>query len=65
MPKWLELSVLARRCLDDRMASQERLTCAVAAWEQKHNQAAVRVDWRFTTKDARIKLKYLYPTVLP
>ena len=61
----IELSVLARQCLDDRMASQERLTRAVAAWEQKRNQAAVRVDWRFTTKDARIKLKHLYPTILP
>ena len=61
----IELSVLARQCLDERMESQERLTRAVAAWERSRNAAATRIDWRFTTADARIKLKHLYPTILP
>jgi hypothetical protein len=34
----------------------------VTAWEHKRNQDAVKVNWRFTTKDARIKLKKLYPS---
>ena len=57
--------MLARQCLDERMESQERLTKAVTAWERTRNAAAVRVDWRFTTADARIKLKHLYPAILP
>jgi hypothetical protein len=61
----IELSVLARQCLDERMENQARLTRAVAAWERSRNAAAVRVNWRFTTADARIKLKHLYPTILP
>ena len=61
----IELSVLARQCLDERMENQERLTRAVCAWEQARNTAATRIDWRFTTADARIKLKHLYPTILP
>ena len=61
----IELSVLARQCLDERMEGQEKLARAVAAWEQSRNAAATRIDWRFTTADARIKLKYLYPTILP
>lgn len=50
---------------DERMEDQKRLTHAVAAWEHERNRAAVHVDWRFTTADARIKLKHLYPTILP
>jgi hypothetical protein len=61
----IELSVLARQCLAERMENQERLAKAVAAWEQSRNAAAVRIDWRFTTADARIKLKHLYPQPLP
>lgn len=61
----IELSVLARQCLDERMESQAKLTRAVAAWECARNGAATRIDWRFTTADARIKLKHLYPTILP
>jgi hypothetical protein len=61
----IELSVLSRQRLDGRMENQDRLTRAVAAWEQSRNAAAVRVDWRFTTTDARIKLKHLYPAILP
>ena len=61
----IELSVLARQCLAERMESQAKLARAVAAWEQSRNLAATRIDWRFTTADARIKLKHLYPTILP
>ena len=61
----IALSVLARQCLDERMENQEKLARAVAAWEQSRNTTATRIDWRFTTADARIKLKHLYPTILP
>ena len=58
----IELSVLQRQCLDRRIPDQERLTREVAVWEHKRNQDAVKVNWRFTTEDARIKLKKLYPS---
>lgn len=61
----IELSVLARQCLDERMDNQERLGRAVAAWEHARNTTSVHIDWRFTTADARIKLKHLYPAILP
>lgn len=59
----IELSVLARQCLDRRIPDQETLKQEVAAWEQDRNRAATTVDWRFTTADARIKLKRLYPSI--
>jgi hypothetical protein len=59
----IELSVLARQCLDRRIPDAERLTREVAAWEKRRNAAAVRVDWQFTTTDARVRLKKLYPSV--
>jgi hypothetical protein len=58
-----ELSVLARQCLDRRIAEREILAREVAAWEEKRNAAVVKVDWQFTTADARIKLKRLYPSI--
>jgi hypothetical protein len=61
----IELSVLARQCLDRRMPDKAYVTAEVAAWEQARNQAGMTVNWRFTTQDARIKLKKLYPCVLP
>jgi hypothetical protein len=61
----LELSVLARQCLEERMDSQECLAQQVAAWQQARNAVARRVSWRFTTTNARIKLQRLYPTILP
>ena len=60
-----ELSVLSRQCLDQRIDSPARLTEEVAAWEQERNAQQVRVDWRFTTADARIKLQRLYPVLSP
>jgi hypothetical protein len=59
----IELSVLSRQCLDRRIADKEGLQCEVAAWEQQRNRAGTTVDWRFTTDDARIKLKRLYPSI--
>lgn len=59
----MELSVLARQCLDRRILDLETLKRVVAAWELTRNAAAVKVDWQFTTADARVKLKKLYPTV--
>jgi len=60
----IELSVLARQCLGERMGSRERLASEVAAWQERRNAARLRVDWQFTTADARVKLKRLYPKLL-
>jgi len=59
----IELSVLSRQCLDRRIPDQETLTTEVAAWEADRNAMQATVDWRFTTEDARIKLKHLYPVI--
>jgi hypothetical protein len=61
----IELSVLARQCLDRRIPDLETLRREVAAWEAERNAAAVTVDWQFTTADARTKLKRLYPILEP
>jgi len=60
----IELSALSRMCLDRRIPSKETFTREVSAWERERNAMSVTVDWRFTTDDARIKLKKLYPSVL-
>jgi hypothetical protein len=57
-----ELSILSRQCLDRRIDAQETLRQEVATWELDRNQNATKIDWRFTTTDARIKLKRLYPS---
>ncbi len=62
-PPETELSVLGRQCRDRRIAEREILARAVGAWEEKRNAAVVKVDWQFTTADARIKLKRLYPSI--
>ena len=59
----IELGVLARQCLDRRIPSQEDLAWETGAWQGQRNRAAIRADWRFTTEDARIKLKSLYPSI--
>ena len=58
----IELSGLQRQCLERRLPDQETLKREVAAWERERNQQAVKANWRFTTEDARIKLKKLYPS---
>lgn len=59
----IELSVLHRQCLDTRIPDQTTLVERVAAWVTARNSAQSTVNWRFTTADARIKLKRLYPTI--
>lgn len=59
----IELSVLARQCLKRRLASEEGLRREVTAWTAARNSSEASVDWRFTTDDARIKLKRLYPSI--
>ena len=61
----IELGVLATQCLDRRIGDRETLAREVAAWQAKRNAAGRAVDWRFTTADARIKLKRLYPSIQP
>ena len=58
-----ELSVLGRQCLDRRIESIERLASECEAWNIERNELQKGVDWQFTTADARIKLKRLYPQV--
>ena len=57
----IELSILQRQCLDRRLGDRTTVEREVAAWVQARNQATRTVDWRFTTADARVKLKRLYP----
>ena len=59
----IELSILARQCLDRRIPDRATLQREVAAWEDERNAAGGPVDWRFTAEDARIKLKHLYPAL--
>ena len=59
----IEIGVLARQCLDRRIPDQEALRREVDAWQNQRNRDGIRVDWRFTTADARIKLKHLYPSI--
>ena len=59
----IELSVLSRQCLDQRIASRAALEQEVVAWQTQRNAKCATVDWRFTTDDARIKLKQLYPSI--
>ena len=59
----VELSVVARQCLDRRIPDLAALRREVAAWETTRNAAVVKVEWHFTTDDARVKLKKLYPTI--
>jgi hypothetical protein len=56
-----ELGVLASRCLDQRIPDKQTVADEVAAWAAK--RSAHHADWRFTTKDARVKLKSLYPSI--
>jgi transposase len=60
-----ELSALARQCLDRRIPDQATLQREVAAWQKRRNDAGVKADWQFTTADARVKLKRLYPAIQP
>lgn len=59
----IELSILSRQCLDRRIPDADTLTREVIAWQQARNACPLPVNWRFTTPDARIKLKRLYPSI--
>jgi len=59
----IELGILARQCLSRRIDNMEQLKDEVAAWQVIRNTAEAKVNWRFTTKNARIKLKKLYPSI--
>jgi hypothetical protein len=58
----IELAILSRQCLDQRIPDIDKLKHEVQAWEEERTRTATAIDWRFTTEDARIKLKRLYPT---
>lgn len=58
------LSLLSRQCLHRRIADQTALTCEVGAWTLGTNAIQKKIDWQFTSADARIKLKRLYPTLV-
>ena len=59
----LEFSVLAQQCLDRRIADSDTLRAEVSAWTAQRNQTSKPAEWRFTTADARIKLRHLYPVI--
>jgi len=59
----IELSILGRQCLNRRIPDPSTMMKYVQAWEQERNNQSKPMEWRFTTADARIKLKKLYPTI--
>jgi hypothetical protein len=59
----IEFSVLSRQCLDRRIPDKALLKGEVALWQARRNRAGTAINWRFTTADARIRLKRLYPSI--
>jgi len=59
----IELSALSSQCLNRRIPEIELMRKEVAAWERYRSNRSVPIDWRFTTENARIKLKRLYPNL--
>ena len=59
----IELSVLKGQCIDRRIPEMASMQTEVATWETNRNNAIKPIDWQFTTSDARIKLKRLYPNL--
>jgi len=59
----IELAALAGQCLDRRLADRATMEREVEAWQLARNASGRGVNWRFTTADARIKLKHLYPAI--
>jgi len=57
-----ELGVLSSQCLDRRMSDKQFLESEVAAWKANRNKKHTKANWQFTTQDARVKLKSLYPS---
>ena len=60
----IEIGVAQRQCLDRRIGTQQEVERELLRWAAERHQAHYGTDWRFTTKDARIKLKRLYPSAL-
>jgi len=60
----IELKALSMQCLDRRIGSKEELECEVRSWQNERNANTIGVNWQFTTEDARVRLKRLYPTIL-
>jgi len=60
----IELNVLIRQCLDRRIDNIAEMRAEITAWQRARNNAGAKIDWRFTTPDARIQLKRLYPTLI-
>lgn len=61
----IELAVLSGQCLGQRIGEETLLRQEIAAWEAERNAQQIKVNWRFTTQDARMKLKRLYPVLEP
>lgn len=59
----IEIGVMVRQCLDRRIPDQNTLKREIKAWQDERNKKGIRVSWRFTTQDARVKLKSLYPAI--
>ena len=59
----IELSILSRQCLDQRIPDLRTLKSEVDAWQDNRNHEETWIDWRFTTADARVKLHRLYPSI--
>lgn len=59
----IELSVLSRQCMHDYFETRQLLARSIAKWERERNAKKAGIDWRFTTNDARVKLKRLYPSI--
>jgi hypothetical protein len=59
----IELNVMIGQCLNRRMDSLDQVTAAVSAWQTRRDNAKAKIKWQFTTPDARVKLRRLYPTL--
>jgi predicted kinase len=59
----IELGVLSSQCLDRRIPDKQTLVEEIAAWEHDRNANRTKANWHFTTPNARIKLKHLYPSI--
>ncbi len=58
-----EIGILSSQCLDRRIPDKQILSDEIAAWEHNRNTNHTKADWQFSTKDARVKLKHLYPAI--
>jgi hypothetical protein len=58
-----ELGVLSSQCLDRRIPNKQTLIDEIAAWEHDRNTSHAKANWHFTTPNARVKLKHLYPSI--